>query len=237
MKIVVFGIHPDDVELGCGGTVALFVAQGHDVVLVDMTRGESSSNGTPEQRADESAQAAQILGCAERLNLDLPDTRLNSEDPDQQRAAVAAIRRLRPDLVILPSKDDPHPDHQSGGATIERAMYLAGIHGYRTDGGESRWPIRNGLVYPGRRDLEPDVVIDITSTFDTKMDSIRAHRTQFAAVDGAKETPLNRPEFLGAVEARAVAAGYLIGTRYGEPFRLLNPIAVNDPSVLVRNKR
>jgi bacillithiol biosynthesis deacetylase BshB1 len=233
MKIVVFGIHPDDVELGCGGTVASFVSRGHDVVLADLTRGEASSNGTPQQRSGEAAEAARILGCSGRVNLDLPDTRLNSENPDQQRAVVATIRRHRPDLVILPSNDDPHPDHASGGTMIERAMYLAGVHGYKTGGDDPRWPIRTGLIYPGRRDLEPDLVVDISGTFETKMKAIRAHRTQFATFKGAKETPLNRPEFLGAVEARAVAAGYLIGARYGEAFKLLNPIALEDPAALV----
>ena len=233
MKIVVFGIHPDDVELGCGGTVALFTGRGHDVVLVDLTRGESSSNGTPEERAAEAVEAARILGCEERLNLDLPDTGLNSQDADQQRATVAAIRSHRPDLVILPSKDDPHPDHASGGELIERAMYLAGIHGYHADdGGGSSWTPRNGLVYPGRTELEPDVVVDVSDTFDTKMNAIKAHRTQFATFDGAKETPLNRPGFLDVVEARAVGAGYRIGVRYGEPYKLLKPIAVGDPAIL-----
>jgi len=233
MRIVVFGIHPDDIELGCGGSVALFTARGHEVVLVDLTRGESSSNGTPEERADEAVEAARILGCGVRENLDLPDTGLIGEDPDQQRVTAAAIRRHRPDLVVLPSKDDPHPDHASGGELIERALYLAGIHGYSTEGGGGRWASRNGLVYPGRRELEPDIVIDIGDTFATKMDSIRAHRTQFDAFDGAKETPLNRPGFLGAVEARALAAGYRIGVQYGEPFKLLNPLAVEDPAVLI----
>ena len=233
MRIVVFGIHPDDIELGCGGSVAQFTGRGHEVVLVDLTRGESSSNGTPQERAAEADDAARILGCGERFNLDLPDTGLNGQDADQQRATVAAIRSQRPDLVILPSKDDPHPDHASGGELIERALYLAGVHGYRTDGGGSSWTPRNALVYPGRRDLEPDVVVDVSDTFETKMKAIKAHRTQFTTFDGAKETPLNRPGFLGAVEARAIGAGYLIGVRYGEPFRLLRPIAIEDPAFLI----
>lgn len=230
MRILVFGIHPDDVELGCGGTVALLAARGHEVILVDLTRGESASNGTPQQRADESAEAARILGCKERLNLGLPDTGLSSEDADQQRATAAAIRRHRPDLVIVPSKDDPHPDHASGGVLIERALYFSGIHGYATGEGGPHWKVGNGMIYPGRRDLEPDIVVDISGTFDTKMASIKAHRTQFAVFEGARETPLNRPGFLGAVEARATAAGHRVGVRYGEPFKLLNPVAVQDPA-------
>jgi bacillithiol biosynthesis deacetylase BshB1 len=233
MKIVVFGIHPDDIELGCGGSVALFNTLGHDVVLVDLTRGESSSNGTPEQRAGEAAEAARVLGCAVRENLSLPDTGLVRDDPGQQRVTTASIRRHRPDLVVIPSKDDPHPDHSSGGELIERAIYLAGIHGYRTDDGGQRWTVRNGLIYPGRKDLEPDLVIDISQTFTTKMESIRAHRSQFGEFDGARSTPLNSPGFLGAVEARAVGAGHRIGALYGESFKLLRPIAVGDPEKLI----
>jgi LmbE family N-acetylglucosaminyl deacetylase len=154
------------------------------------------------------------------------------DDPDQQRLTTSAIRRHRPDLVLLPSSDDPHPDHASGGELIERAIYLAGIHGYATDDGSQRWAVRNGLIYPGRKDLEPDLVIDISETFATKMDSIRAHRSQFGDFDGARATPLNRPGFLGAVEARAVGAGYRIGALYGESFKLLRPIAVGDPAKL-----
>lgn len=233
MKIVVFGIHPDDIELGCGGSVALFGARGHDVVMVDLTRGESSSNGTPEERAREAAEAARILGCEGRENLDLPDTGLAGENADQQRVVAGAIRRHRPELVVLPSKDDPHPDHRSGGELIERAVYLAGIHGYQTEGGAGRWIPRNGLVYPGRRELEPDVVVNISEVFETKMASIQAHRSQFDAFEGAKETPLNRPGFLGVVEARALANGHRIGARYGEPFKLLHAIGVEDPVVLI----
>jgi bacillithiol biosynthesis deacetylase BshB1 len=231
MRITVFGIHPDDVELGCGGTVARCVALGYDVVIVDLTRGESSSNGTPQEREQEAARAAQILGCRTRENLELPDTRLVSEDADQLLRVTESIRRHRPDVVIAPLRNDPHPDHASGGALIERSVYLAGIHGYRTGGGESRWIVGHTLVYPGRRDLEPDVVFDVSDTFAVKMDAIRAHRSQFEPLEGAKETPLNRPGFLESVEARAVSAGHRIGVRYGEPFQVLRPIGLRDFSL------
>jgi bacillithiol biosynthesis deacetylase BshB1 len=223
MKIVVFGIHPDDAELGCGGTVALCAAQGHDVVLVDLTRGESSSNGTPEEREREAAEAARILGCSARENLGLPDTGLLCGDPDQQRAVVSAIRRHRPDLAVWPSKDDPHPDHESGGGLIERAVYLSGIHGYRSGKDQQRWMVPNGLIYPGRRELEPDVVVDVSDTFKT-----------IGTDERAKETPLNRPEFLAAIEARAVTAGHRIGARYGEAFKTLRQVGIKDLTVLVQ---
>jgi bacillithiol biosynthesis deacetylase BshB1 len=234
MKIVVFGIHPDDIELGCGGTAALCLSQGHGVVLADLTRGECSSNGTPEQRERESQEAARLLGCDGRENLGLPDAGLRGDDPGQQRAVVSFLRAQRPDLVIVPSGDDPHPDHASGGELIERALYLAGIGGYNAENGNPAWKFTQGLVYPGRRDVQADIVVDVSSTFRTKMAAIRAHRSQFDLFDGAENTPLNDPGFLTAVEARASAYGYRIGVRYGEPFALMNPQAIVNLSSLVR---
>jgi bacillithiol biosynthesis deacetylase BshB1 len=204
---------------------------GHTVVLVDLTRGESSTNGTPEEREQEAAEAARILGCRTRDNLGLPDTGLMSEDSDQQRRVVSAIRRHRPRLIILPLKDDPHPDHSAGGELIERAIYLAGVQGYRTGNSDSRWVAGNGLIYPGRRELEPDLVVDVSDTFQIKMDAIRAHRSQFDAHAGAEETPLNRPGFLPAIEARMVVAGHRVGVQYGEPFRTFRPLVLEDLSV------
>jgi len=233
MKILVFGIHPDDIELGCGGTIAKSTARGHEVILVDLTRGESSSNGTPEQREAESREAARILGCSTRENLGLPDAGVKSEDAGQQRAVVSVLRSCQPDLILIPLKDDPHPDHASGGELIERSVYLAGIKGYPSGEGEDKWTMKQALVYPGRRDLRPDVVVDVSDTFQIKMDAVMAHKSQFAAFDGAESTPLNRPGFLDVVEARAVTFGHQIGVSYGEPFTLLKPLGIKDLTSLV----
>ncbi len=233
MKIVVFGIHPDDIELGCGGTVARSTNRGHEVILVDLTRGESSSNGTPEQREAESREAARILGCSTRENLGLPDAGVKSEDAEQQRAVVSILRKCQPDLILIPLKDDPHPDHASGGELIERSVYLAGIKGYPSGQENRKWTLKQALIYPGRRDVRPDVVVDVSDTFQTKMDAILAHKSQFAAFDGAEATPLNRPGFLDVVKARAVTFGHQIGVSYGEPFALLKPLGIDDLTLLV----
>lgn len=239
MRILVFGIHPDDVELGCGGTVALCARQGHEVTIVDLSRGEASSNGTPEERALEAAEAARILGCNSRINLEIPDAHVRSDDPEFRRRVVASVRRFQPGLVILPSGDDPHPDHAAGALLLEQALYLAGVHGFDAggrDGGTGStapWAVKHGLVYPGRRDLDPDVIVDISGTFDQKMASIRAHKSQFTTDRGSKATPLNRPDFLSAVEAHCRRAGHLIGAQWGEPFKLLHKLAINDFSIFV----
>jgi bacillithiol biosynthesis deacetylase BshB1 len=226
MKVLAFGIHPDDVELGCGGTVILAVRQGHEVSVVDLSRGTASSNGTPEERAAESAEAARIMGARKRLNLDLPDTQIQSESDDQAAVVVACLRNERPDLVLVPSGDDPHPDHAAGGRLIERALYFSGVHGYRRT--QPAWSVSHVLVYPGRSDFEPPVVVDVTPVHDIKIKAILAHRSQFLYGEGRASTPLNSHEFIGFVEARSRAHGRRIGVRFGEPFRSAGPIALAD---------
>jgi len=226
MKIVAFGIHPDDVELGCGGTVILAVRAGHHVAVVDLSSGASSSNGTVEERAAEAAAAAAIMGVGKRYDLDLPDTRIQSESDEQTSAVVACVRGERPDLVLVPSSDDPHPDHGSGGRLIERALYLSGVHGYSR--GEPAWRVPHVIVYPGRTDIDPDIVFDITSTYDAKVKAILAHATQFVPGEGRSSTPLNSPDFLGFVEARARTHGRRIGARFGEAFWSARPVGLSD---------
>ena len=227
MRIMAFGIHPDDVEIGCGGTVALCAAAGDEVTLVDLTRGESSTNGTPEERAREALAAAHILGCARRENAGLPDAGVLSEDPAQTRAVVEIIRAFRPHVVLVPNPDDAHPDHASGGVLIQRAVFLSNVNGYvtRRDGvRQERWSVERALLYSGRREVRPDVVVDITEHYQTKLSSVRAHATQIGAVEGALDTPLTDPNFFGAIEGRALVAGRRVGVVHGEAFQLLAPL-------------
>lgn len=232
MRVLVFGIHPDDVELGCGGTLAVCARRGDDVTIVDLTRGESSSNGTPEVRAAEAQAAAEVLGVTRRVNLGLPDAGVRSEDPEQRRAVTRALREFRPHVVLVPNEDDPHPDHASGGQLIHRAIYLAGIHGYFPDDvATGAFRPRHVLVYSGRNEVRPDVVVDTSEVTDVKRDAIRAHRTQFDRDKGAAATPINADEFLSAVEARDRVAGYRIRARAGEAFQLATPLPLGDLGV------
>lgn len=230
MKVLAFGIHPDDIELGCGGTVAVASKQGHEVVLVDLSDGASASNGTREERAAEAEAAAAVLGAARRINLGMPDTGIQSENADQLRDVVAVVLRERPDMVLIPSRDDPHPDHASGGALVERALYVSGIHGYDSD--HEAWRVGSVFVYAGRTDFTPHVVVDITDTYETKVRAIKAHKSQFVPGQGRKPTRLNSPEFLPAIESRCRVYGLSVGVRFGEGFRTVRPLAVNDLAVL-----
>lgn len=224
MRIVVFGIHPDDVELGCGGSVIRAVDEGLEVTIVDLTDGSAASNGTVEERRAEATRAARVMGVAARVNLGLPDTGLQSEDLEQTRRIVACIREHKPQIVFVPSSDDPHPDHEAGGKLVRRALYLSGVHGYET--GHAAWPVANALIYPGRIDFEPDLIVDITDAYERKVRAIEAHKSQFQTTGASKPTPLNSPDFLPAVEARSRTCGSKIGVRHGEGFRLLKPLAL-----------
>jgi len=229
------GIHPDDVEIGCGGTVAVCAAAGDDVTIVDLTRGESSTNGTPEERAREAAEAAHILGCKRRENVGLPDAGVQSENAAQTSAVVAMIRAHRPHIILVPNPEDAHPDHASGGMLVERAAFLANVNGYVTerDGKrQERWLAGRLLVYSGRREVHPAIVVDITAQYETKLASVRAHASQVGGGKGALPTRLNDGGLFGSVEGRALVAGRRIGVKYGEAFQILAPIGLSRLDVL-----
>jgi LmbE family N-acetylglucosaminyl deacetylase len=160
----------------------------------------------------------------------LPDTQIAGDDPEQVGTIVECLRDVQPDLVLVPSSDDPHPDHASGGRLIERAMYLSGVHGYQR--AREAWPIKKSLIYPGRTEFEPHVVVDISSTHDTKVRAILAHQSQFVPGEGRKPTPLNAPDFLEFIESRARVYGRMIGSRYGEGFRTAKPFALTEIGLL-----
>jgi bacillithiol biosynthesis deacetylase BshB1 len=236
MRVLAIGIHPDDVEIECGGTVAVLVARGHEVTILDLTRGESSTNGTPEERALEAEEAARILGVPQRWNAALPDTGLRSEDPVQLRTIVAFLRAARPHVVLIPNADDPHPDHAAGGMLSRHALFLCNVDGYETEVSgrrQERWRVSRALLYPGRREVRADVVVDVSAVHGTKMASIRAHASQVGGGDGKLATPLTDPRFLPLIEAQDRISGRRIGVTFGEAFELLAPIALSDFTPLV----
>lgn len=232
MRIMAIGIHPDDVEIGCGGTVAACAARGDSVVVVDLTRGEASTNGTVEDRARESAAAAKILGCR-RVNAGFPDTGVRGDDPGQLRALVAIVREHRPDVVLAPNADDPHPDHAAGAILTRHAVFLANVNGYSA-GEHERWKVARTLVYAGRNEVRADVVVDVSAFYETKLAAIRAHASQVGGGESALPTPLTDPRFLGVVDARDRLAGRRIGVTHGEAFQLLAPVALDGFDPLVK---
>jgi bacillithiol biosynthesis deacetylase BshB1 len=224
--------HPDDAELVMGGTILRAVAAGRRVAMVDLTRGESGSRGTPETRAAEAAEAARILGAAHRESLALPDAGLQVI-PEQKDVLVAALRRLRPRVVLLQHWKQRHPDHAAASRIVYDAAFLAGLRNYRPDLGAAFRPAK--LVYAATmteaNDIRPSFVVDVTAVWETKLSAIAAFASQFTRVPGETGVlPLDR--FREAVELAARRHGQQIGVRYGEGFVTREPLAVEDVASL-----
>jgi N-acetylglucosamine malate deacetylase 1 len=220
--------HPDDAELIMGGTVAREAAAGRRVALVDLTRGECGSRGTPETRAAEAEAAARILGVAHRESLGLPDARL-SETIEHRDAIVEAVRRLRPRVVLLQHWEQRHPDHAHASRLVYDACFMAGLRNYRPELGEAFRPHK--LAYATSMteatEVPPSFVVDITATFATKMKAIRAFASQFTAAPGETVSlPFDR--FQAAVELTARRQGQRIGVEFGEGYVTREPLRVDD---------
>lgn len=224
--------HPDDAELVMGGTIAREVERGRRVCIVDLTRGESGSRGTPQTRLAEAAEAARVLGAAHRESLALPDARVQ-DTPDQRDAMVEALRRLRPRVVLLQHWQQRHPDHAAASAIVYAASFLAGLKNYRPELGAAFRPAK--LVYAvtmtEANDVAPSFVVDVTAVWDTKLRAISAFASQFTPAPGETGVlPLDR--FKEAVELAGRRHGQRIGVRYGEGFVTREPLVVDDVTSL-----
>jgi bacillithiol biosynthesis deacetylase BshB1 len=236
LDILAVGAHPDDVEISCGGTLAAAAAQGLSAGILDLTRGELATNGTPEIRAAEAAEAARILGVRGRWNAGLPDGGLHAHDPAQVRGAVGWLRRLRPDVLVVHFPRDRHPDHVAAAELLDRAIYLAGLRRFEAEGEPFRPRVR--YHFASRIGFTPSFVVDVTPAWEAKRAAILAHKSQVtrAAAD-ARPTAINREGFLDFVEARARHYGGMIGVLYGEPFRATEPLGVRSLDALLRTPR
>jgi bacillithiol biosynthesis deacetylase BshB1 len=220
--------HTDDAELVMGGTLAKEAARGRRVALVDLTRGEAGSRGTPQTRAAEAAEAARILGAVHRESLGLPDARLQAI-PEHKDALVEAVRRLRPRVVMLQHWRQRHPDHAAASRIVYDACFLAGLRNYRPDLGPAFRPAK--LVYAATMteamDITPSFVVDITAVWETKLRAISAFVSQFTPAPG-ETGPLPLDGFKEAVELAGRRHGQRIGVRYGEGFVTREPVVVDD---------
>jgi bacillithiol biosynthesis deacetylase BshB1 len=219
LDMLVIAAHPDDAELGCGGTIARHVALGYQVGIVDLTRGELGTRGTPSDRESEATAAAAILKLSVRENLDLPDGFLESSRAHLE-PVIRAIRRYQPQIVITNAPRDRHPDHGRAAALVTHACFLAGLPKVTFDG-DSRpaWRPEKIFHFIQSAYLQPDFVVDISDFWETKMASIRAFKTQFHNPDSAEPaTFISTPAFLKLIEARATEHGHAIGAKYGEGF-------------------
>lgn len=225
--VIAFGGHPDDVELGVGGTILLLRSLGHEVAIVDLTRGELGTRGTPEIRAEEAAEASRRLGVAQRINLGLPDGHLRATD-DARKKVVEVIRRLRPVVVMAPRPDDLHPDHAHASVLVREASFLAGVAKFG-GGGPAHRP-RAMLQYASHTMFTPSFVVDVSGHFAAKKHAALAYKSQFhdpASKDAA--TYISSSGFWDWWEGRARHFGNLVGAKHGEPFFVEGPLLVRDP--------
>ncbi|HUL43322.1 MAG TPA: bacillithiol biosynthesis deacetylase BshB1 [Bacteroidota bacterium] len=232
LDLLAIGAHPDDVELTCGGTLAKCVRLGYRGGIVDLTRGELGTRGTPKGREIEGKEAAKILGLAVRENLAIPDGDIQINKRNLLKL-VTVIRKHRPRLLLIPHSIERHPDHVHAHHLAKEAWFYAGLTKMRTtSGGKSQEPWRPEKYFEYMQWFEfiPSFIVDISDVFEIRMDAVRAHRSQF--YDPASKEPqtlLSQKSFLDFVETRSKAYGSKIGVKYGEPFYTVDAIGTNDP--------
>jgi N-acetylglucosamine malate deacetylase 1 len=227
VDVLAFSPHPDDVELGCGGTLAGLASRGLTFGIVDLTRGEMATRGTPETRAREAAEAAQILGARFRETLDLGDGGLRT-DRAAELDVVNAVRRARPRVVLAPLPTDRHPDHARAGRLVPEAAWYAGLAKLETDLPPHRPD--QVLYYATYVLVTPTFLVDVSATFTTKMAALRAYRSQFHDPNsGEPETYVSSKGFFEGIQARARALGRIANVEYAEGFVSNAPPTLADP--------
>lgn len=221
LDILAFGVHPDDVELGCAGTIMSAIDQGKKVGIVDLTRGELGTRGTPTTRTQEAVAAAKIMGVQVRENLDMADG-FFVNDEAHQRKIIALIRKYQPDVILANAPEDRHPDHGRSAKLVSDAAFLSGLRKVETihEGiTQTAWRPAYTFHYIQDRFIQPSFVIDITAYMERKMEAVLAYGTQFTNADTSEpQTYISSPQFLETVKARALMLGKRIGVGYAEGY-------------------
>ena len=236
LDILVFGAHPDDIELSCGATVAKEISLGKKIGIVDLTRGELGTRGSAELRDEEAANAAKILGVDIRENLRFRDG-FFLNDETHQLEVIKMIRKYRPDVVICNAVDDRHIDHGKGSKLVSDSCFLSGLMKIETEiDGVSQEAWRPKIVYHyiQWKNLVPDFVVDVTGFMDKKVDSLMAYKSQFYDPNSTEPlTPIATKNFKESILYRAADLGRLINTEYAEGFTVERYLAVNSLGDLI----
>ncbi|HVT45818.1 MAG TPA: bacillithiol biosynthesis deacetylase BshB1 [Thermoanaerobaculia bacterium] len=226
VDILVFGAHADDIELSCGGTVVQAVSQGKLVGLVDVTRGEMGTRGTPAKRLRESRRAQKILGAAFREQLDLGDGNLRT-GREEELEIIRLVRRYRPSVVVAPYPEDRHPDHSRAGRLVTEASFYAGLKKIET--GQNHHRPHSVIYYMQAWVREPTFIADVTTAWARKMKAIATYKSQFYDPQSREpRTFISEKSFLEMIEARGRHFGSIIGAAYGEPFVTKQPPRIDD---------
>lgn len=238
VDLLAFGAHPDDVELGCAGTIALSIAQGKSVVLIDLTQGELGTRGSVELRKEEATAAASILGVQQRENLKFKDAFFVNDEAHQMRV-ISKIRQYRPKIVLCNATTDRHIDHGKGNRLVNDSCFLSGLSKIETqdEKGTILEPWRPSLVleYIQWNEIQPEIILDISGHLETKMKAVEAYSSQFFDPSSQESnTPISSKNFLESVRYRAQNFGRLIGTEAGEGFTSKQPLSVRNLDDLIR---
>lgn len=236
LDILFFGAHPDDVELGCGATIAKEVSLGKKVGIVDLTRGELGTRGTAEIRDEEAKNAGEVLGVSVRENLAMRDGFFVNDEKHQLKV-IKMIRKYRPEIVICNAIDDRHIDHGKGSKLVSDACFLSGLIKIETqlDGNyQDAWRPKLVYHYIQWKDLKPDFVVDVTGFMDKKVESLMAYKSQFFDPNSDEPTtPIATKNFQDSILYRAQDLGRLINSEYAEGFTVERYLAVNSLGDLV----
>jgi len=236
LDILAFGAHPDDVELGCGATIAKEISLGKKVGIVDLTRGELGTRGSADLRDIEAANSAKILGVSVRENLAFADG-FFLNDKEHQLAIIKMIRKYQPEIVLCNAVDDRHIDHPKGSKLVSDACFLSGLVKIETvlEGEEQeKWRPKLVYHYIQWKNIVPDFVMDVTGFMDIKKKSVLAYSSQFYdPTSNEPETPITSKNFTDSIDYRAKDLGRLIGVGYAEGFTTERYVAVESFSKLI----
>ena len=234
LDLLAIGVHPDDVELGCSGTIINEIKRKKKVGVLDLTQGELGSRGTIETRQEEAAKAAKIMGIHLRENLKMSDG-FFVNDEKHQRKLIVALRKYQPEIVITNSLSDRHPDHGRAARLTTDSCFLSGLRKVESndESGNKQEPWRPKYVFHYIQDRyhEPDFVIDITDVFEQRMEAIKAYTTQFYNPDNEDDGPqtyISTSAFLESIIARARVIGKKIGVEYGEGFNSEKSLGIRN---------
>lgn len=226
LDILAIGAHPDDVELGCGATVAKMVHEGKKVGIIDLTRGELGTRGTAETRKQEAADAAQILGVEVRENMGFRDG-FFINDETHQLQLIQIIRKYQPEIVLCNAIQDRHIDHGKGAELVHQACFLSGLK--KIDTNQNAWRPKHVFHYIQWQPLTPHFVLDVSGFVDKKLEACLAYKTQFFDPKNSEpNTPISSKQFQDSIQNRANDLGMLIGTEAGEGFMLQSYLGLKN---------
>ena len=236
LDILAIGAHPDDVELGCGATIAKEISRGKKIGILDLTRGELGTRGSAEIRDDEAARSAKILGVTVRENLAFADG-FFVNDKEHQLEVIKILRKYQPDIVLCNAIDDRHIDHGKGSKLVSDACFLSGLRKIETtlnDDVQQSWRPQHVYHYIQWKNLEPDFVIDVSGFVAKKMEAVQAYSSQFYDPKSKEPvSPISSKNFLDSIKYRAQDLGRLIGAEAGEGFTTERFVAVDNLDKLI----